>query len=117
MLTWEILQKNGNFELYLILFLLLFTIWFIYATIHHYKAEKRKIKHLHRFAKEGEVESQSKLADKYHIGEMVKKDSEKAAFWYQRAAFNGDMVAKEKLQIFLNKRKKQKNVNKNIYSV
>ena len=102
------LKQSENLELYIILFLFLFTLWFIYSTIQYYKGEKRNVKHLHRFAKEGEVEAQSKLAKRYHKGVMVKKDCEKAAFWYQKAAFNGDKTARGKLRAFLNQRKKKK---------
>ena len=105
---WEILQDKEDIELYVIGFLLLFTLWFIWATIRYYRAEMRKVKHLHRFAKEGEVEAQSKLAERYHKGDMVKKDCNRAAFWYQSAAFNGDKIAGGKLRAFLNQRKKQK---------
>jgi len=104
----DYVKNTDNIELYLIGFLILFTLWFIWSTIRYYRAEKRKVKHLHRFAKEGEVESQTKLAKRYHKGNMVKKDCEKAAFWYQRAAFNGDKVASGKLRAFLNQRRKQK---------
>jgi TPR repeat protein len=97
-----------NIELYLIVFLILFTLWFIWNTIQYYRGEKRKVKHLHRFAKEGEVDAQSQLAKRYHKGDMVKKDCDKAAFWYQNAAFNGDKIARGKLRAFLNQRKKKK---------
>jgi TPR repeat protein len=77
-------------------------------TIKFYKSEKRKVKHLHRFAKEGELEAQNKLAKRYEKGDMVKKDCDRAAFWYQNAAFNGDKIARGRLRTFLNKRKKKK---------
>ena len=104
----DYLRHIENFELYLITLLVLFTLWLIYNTIQFYKSEKRKVKHLHRFAKEGEVEAQNKLAKRYHKGEMVKKDCDKAAFWYQKASFNGDKIARGKLRAFLNQRKKNK---------
>lgn len=104
----DYLKNIENIEFYLIPFLIFFTLWFIYNTIQFYKGEKRKVKHLHRFAKEGELEAQNKLANRYHKGEMVKKDCDKAAFWYQKAAFNGDKIAKGKLRAFLNQRKKNK---------
>jgi len=96
-----------NIELYFLI-LLLFTIWFIYNTIQYYRAEKRKIKYLHHFAKEGELDAQNELAQRYHKGDMLKKDCDKAAFWYQKAAFNGDKIAKGKFRVFLNQRKKKK---------
>ena len=87
-----------NIELYILLVLLLFTLWFIRNTIQYYKGEKRNVKHLHRFAKEGEVEAQKHLSKRYHKGDMVKKSSQKAAFWSQKAAFSGDDDAKEFLE-------------------
>jgi TPR repeat protein len=74
--------------------LALFTLWFIRNTINYYYGEKRRLKHMHRFAKEGDVEAQQYLARKYRKGEMVKKSCERAAFWYQKVAFSGDEEAK-----------------------
>ena len=54
----EYLKGFENVELYIIAGLAIFTLWFIFNTIKYYKGEKRKVKHLHRFAKEGEVEAQ-----------------------------------------------------------
>jgi hypothetical protein len=51
----EKIKNIPNIELYLILFLALFTVWFILNTVKYYKGEKRKVKHLHRFAIEGEI--------------------------------------------------------------
>ena len=99
------LKEIENFELYLLLALLLFTIWFIRNTIHYYKGEKRNVKHLHRFAKEGEVDAQNHLAKRYQKGEMVKKSSQRAAFWYQKASFSGDENAKEFLETISKKKK------------
>jgi len=89
-----------NFELYIIVLLIIGIIWISIDTVKYYRGEKRKVKLLHRFAKEGEVESQSKLAKRYHKGNMVKKDCQKAAFWYQKASFGGDEEAKEHLKRF-----------------
>lgn len=94
-----------NFELYLIVGLVVFTLWFIFNTKKFYFGEKRKIKNLHRFAKEGEVKAQQELAHYYQKGEMVKKNCDKAAYWYQKAAFSGDEKSKGYLQKFLEKRK------------
>ena len=102
----EELNIMENFELYLIVVLIVFIIWFIFNTKNYYYGEKRKIKNLHRYAKEGEVEAQQDLADRYKKGDMIKKDCEKAAFWYQRAAFSGDGKAKSSLKKFLEKRNK-----------
>jgi len=90
-----------NIELYIIIALIIAIIWFIINTIKYYHGEKRKVKNLHRFAKEGEVDAQSTLAKRYQKGDMVKKDCEKAAFWYQKAAFSGDEGAKGHLEKFL----------------
>jgi len=97
-----------NFELYLIAGLIVFTLWFIFNTKKFYFGEKRKVKNLHRFAKEGEAEAQGHLARRYQKGKMVKKNCQQAAFWYQKAAFSGDEEAKGYLQKFLDKRKNKK---------
>lgn len=94
-----------NLELYIIVALLLFTLWFIRNTIKYYRGEKRNVKHLHRFAKEGEVEAQKHLSKRYHKGDMVKKSSQNAAFWSQKAAFSGDRDAKEFLETIRKKKK------------
>jgi len=103
----DTLKELENIELYLFTVLLVFTIWFIRNTIKYYKGEKRNVKHLHRFAKEGEVEAQHHLAKRYHKGDMVKKSTQRAAFWYQKASFSGDDDAKEYLDTML----KKKNAN------
>ena len=90
-----------NIELYIIMVLIVIIIWFIFNTVKYYRGEKRKVKNLHRFAKEGEVEAQSRLAKHYQKGDMVKKDCQKAAFWYQKASFSGDESAKGHLEAFL----------------
>lgn len=100
----EYFKDLDNIELYIIVALIIFTIWFIFNTIKYYKGEKRKVKHLHRFAKEGEVEAQQHLAERYHKGYAVKKSCQKAAFWYQKASFSGDKDAKS----FLEKMRKKK---------
>jgi len=102
----EFLKDVENVELYLIGLLFIFTIWFILNTIKYYKGEKRNVKHLHRFAKEGEVESQNHLAKRYDKGDMVKKSSQRAAFWYQKAYFSGDDNAKDSLETIIKKKKR-----------
>jgi len=97
------LLEIENLELYIIVFLIVFLIWFILNTKKFYYGEKRKIKNLHRFAREGEAKAQSELAKRYRKGEQVKKNCENAAFWYQKAAFSGDEDAKGYLEKFLNK--------------
>ena len=92
-----------NIELYIIIALIVVIIWFIVNTIKFYYGEKRKVKNIHRFAKEGEVEAQSRLAKHYQKGDMVKKNCQKAAFWYQKASFSGDEGAKGHLEKFLDK--------------
>jgi TPR repeat protein len=105
----ETIKNIEDIELYIIVVLFLFIIWFILNTKKFYYGEKRKIKNLHRFAKEGEIEAQQDLALQYQKGKMVKKSCEKAAFWYQKAAFSGDEKAKGYLQKFLSNHNKRKN--------
>ena len=94
----EYFNDLENIELYMIVALSVLTIWFILNTIKYYKGEKRKVKHLHRFAKEGEVDAQHSLAHRYRKGHAVKKSCKKAAFWYQKAAFSGDNDARSVLE-------------------
>ena len=101
----EYLKSIEDLELYMIPLLIVFTLWFMRNTVKYYKGEKRKIKHLHRFAKEGEEESQYKLAQRFQKGNMVKRSCNNAAYWYQRAAFSGNDNAKNKIDKMLkNKR-------------
>ena len=102
------IMKIENIELYLIVFLIFFTLWFIHNTVKHYHGEKRKVKNLHRFAKEGEREAQYDLAKCYHQGNFVKKNCEKAAFWYRSAALRGDEKARGHLENFLKNYQKKK---------
>ena len=104
MKSMEFFEDLENIELYIIVALFIFTVWFILNTIKYYKGEKRKVKHLHRFAKEGEADAQHHLAKRYQKGFAVKKSCQKAAFWYQKAAFSGDPDAKS----FLEKIRKNK---------
>jgi len=104
----EYFNNVKNIELYLIIVLLFFTIWFIFNTIEYSRGEKRKVKNLYRFAKEGEANAQGHLAYRYQKGDMVKKNCQKAAFWYQKAAFSGDKEAKGSLQKFLENRQNKK---------
>lgn len=100
----EFFGQSEQFELYMIAGVFIFTIWLILNTVAYYKGEKRKVKHLHRFAKEGEADAQHSLAQRYHKGHAVKKNCRKAAFWYQKAAFSGQNDAK----FFLDKIRKKK---------
>lgn len=102
------MESMKNIELYIIIGLFFFIIWFILNTIKFYRGEKRKVKNLHRFAKEGETNAQGHLARRYQKGDMVKKNCQKAAFWYQKAAFSGDEEAKGSLQKFLENRQNKK---------
>jgi len=86
--------ESEDGEVILLGLLALFTLWFVRNTINYYYGEKRKLRHMHRFAKEGDVDAQQYLAKKYRKGDMVKKSCERAAFWYQKAAFSGDETAK-----------------------
>jgi TPR repeat protein len=99
----EELKNIKDIELYALVFLVLFTMWFIYNTVNYYYARKRKIKNLHYFAKYGNAEAQSDLAKHYQKGEDVVKNPRKAAFWYQKASFSGDKDAKTFLEKLLNR--------------
>ena len=101
----EFFKNIEDVEFYLIPVLIVFILWFMRNTVKYYKGEKRKIKHLHRFAKEGEKDSQYKLAQRFQKGNMVKRSCNNAAYWYQRAAFSGNDDAKTKIDKMLkNKR-------------
>ena len=101
----EYFKSIEDLEFYLIPVLIVFILWFMKNTVKYYKGEKRKIKHLHRFAKEGEEVSQYKLAQRFQKGNMVKRSCNNAAYWYQRAAFSGNDNAKKKIDKMLkNKR-------------
>ena len=107
-MTWlKELFGSGEGEVILLGVLALFTLWFIRNTINYYYGEKRKLKHMHRFAKEGDVEAQHYLAKKYRKGDMVRKSCERAAFWYQKAAFSGDEEAQGFLQKYHEQHRKK----------
>ena len=101
---FDMLKNIENIELYLIVFLIIFTLWFIRNTVKYYKGEKRKVKHLHRFAKEGESISQYELAKRYAKGQAVKRNCHNAAFWSQRASFSGHKDASEFFKRLITKR-------------
>ncbi len=98
---------NGEMELYLFLALLLFTLWFIRSTVKYYFGEKRKLRQMHRFAREGDLEAQQHLARRYRKGDMLPKSCERAAYWYQKAALSGDEEAKGFLETFLENHRKK----------
>lgn len=98
---------DGEMEVYLFIVLLLFTLWFIRSTVKYYFGEKRKLKQMHRFAREGDLEAQQHLAQRYRKGDMLPKSCERAAYWYQKAALAGDEEAKGFLETFLEKKKKK----------
>jgi len=101
----EYFRSMEDIELYLIPVLIVLILWLMRNTVKHYKGEKRKVKHLHRFAKEGEEDSQYKLAQRFQKGNMIKRSCNNAAYWYQRAAFSGNEDAKKKIDKMLkNKR-------------
>jgi len=100
----ETMNKIENIELYVIVFLFLFTLWFIRNTIKYYKGEKRKVKHLHRFAKEGESLSQYELAKRYAKGQAVRKNCQSAAFWSQKSLFSGNEDARPFLEKIMRKK-------------
>jgi len=98
-------ENVENIEIYITFGLFIFIVWLMLNTIKYYKSEKRKVKNLHRFAKEGEAEAQHHLAKRYQKGYAVKKSCQKAAFWYQKAAFSGDENAKSFLEKILEKKR------------
>ena len=89
------MMESGKIEIYLFYILLLFTLWYIYSTIRYYYAQKRKLRWMHRFAKEGDVEAQYHLAKRYRKGDIVPKSPQRAIFWYQKAAFSGNSEARK----------------------
>jgi TPR repeat protein len=96
-----------SLELSLIVGLFIVTVWLILHTLDYYRAQKRYVKNLHRFAREGEAEAQYALAQCYQKGHMVKKECHTAAFWYQKASFSGNKKAKGYLEHFMAQRLKQ----------
>lgn len=101
----ENIMKIENIELYLIVGLFILTLWFIFNTVKYYKGEKRKVKHLHRFAREGESLSQYELAKRYAKGQAVKKSCQNAAYLSQQAALSGDKNAQNLLNKILKNKK------------
>jgi len=97
-----------NFELYLIVILIVVLLGIILNTIKYYRGEKRKVKNLHRFAKDGEVDAQHHLAEHYEKGNVVKKDTQKAAFWRQIASFSENRKVKDTLLYDLENKTNQK---------
>jgi len=87
-------MKYEDIELYALIGLFIFTVWFIVNTIKYYYGEKRKIRHLHRFAKEGERDAQYRLAKRYQKGDMVKKP--KATF---RLFLRGTVAGETKINV------------------
>ncbi len=96
-------MHTEDIEFYATIGLSLFTVWFIVDTIRYYFGAKRRLRQMHRFAKEGEVDSQYQLAKHYQKGSIVKKSCQNAAFWYQKAAFAGNAKAKAYREAFLAK--------------
>ena len=90
-----------DIELYSIIVLGILTLWLIINTFTFARGRKKIVKNLHRYAKEGELEAQSKLAACYDKGDVVIQDSLKASFWYQKAAFINDDRASTKLNAIL----------------
>jgi len=101
----EDLKNIEDIELYIIGVLIIFILWLIINTIKYYRGEKRKIKHLHRFAKEGETLAQYHLAQRYYKGNMMKKNKRNAAFWSQKASFSGDKKAQALFDEIVEKKK------------
>ena len=92
-LGYTLLVKD--LEIYILLILFFFTIWYIVDTFHYAKGEKRKVKNLHRFAKEGEKDAQKDLAKCYEKGYVVKQNSRIAAYWRQLASFDDKHQSKK----------------------
>jgi len=90
-----------------VLFVIL--VWLLFNTKNFHYAQKRKVKNLHRFAKEGELAAQQELAAAYRKGKQVKKNCQKAAFWYQKAAFSGDEEAEGYLKKFFEMKENKQN--------
>jgi TPR repeat protein len=84
-------------ELYLIVIIIVILIALVLNTIKYYKGEKRKVKNLHRFAKDGERDAQKDLAKHYEEGYIVKKDTKKAAFWHLKASITEKQISKAPL--------------------
>ncbi len=99
--------KHEDFEIYLFIGLLLFTLWFIRSTVKYYYGQKRKLRHMHRFAREGDVDAQRHLAARYRKGDILPKSCERAAYWYHKVALTGDEEAKGYLQKFLESHRKK----------
>ena len=104
----DYIKSVEDIEIYLFLFLSIFTIWFIFNTISYYRGQKRKLKNLHKFARRGEIDAQNDLAKYYETGKIVKKSLYNAVFWYQKASFSGDKKARDSLKKFIYKKKKDK---------
>lgn len=94
-------MRYSDIEFYVLIGLALFTVWFIIDTVRYYYGQKRQIKHLHRFAREGESDAQVALAKRYQKGNMVRKSCQNAIFWYQKAAFSGDERGRSYFKKFL----------------
>jgi len=100
---------SNDMELYAIVLIFILLLWFIKNTIKFYHGEKKRVKNLHKFAKNGEVYSQIELGKHYQKGKVVKKSCDRAAYWYNRAALNGHKEAQGYLKKFMeNKRGKKK---------
>jgi len=97
-------------ELYTIVILGIITLWLIGHTIAFARGRKKIVKNLHRFAKEGEKEAQTKLARCYEEGEVVIEDSLKAAFWHQKASFSEEESPKEPAEIHNNEHSRKKSL-------
>ena len=55
------------------------------------------VRYLKRAANRGHMYSQTKLASFYEIGRFVNRNLDKALYWYERAARQGDMTALARL--------------------
>lgn len=57
-----------------------------------------ELKACERQAERGDVHAQVRLGQMYEMGEGVSADREKAVFWYQKAAEQGSIPAKQRLE-------------------
>ena len=56
-------------------------------------------KQLSELAEQGDVMAQKFLAYRYDIGQGVKKDYERAIYWFEKAAEQGNRIAQKNLDI------------------
>jgi TPR repeat protein len=100
-------MNMANAELYLTAVVFVVTIGMIIHTVRYFKGKRRLLKHMKRFAKEGDGDAGLFVADEYRKGDVVKKNCDGARFWYHKAALDGNEEAKKRLSSFDDKSKKR----------